>query len=77
MKIYDLPLVWDAAKFAARYGLDAIHGEFYVNGEGKLAVFPNLPDDPPIFDPPDPPGPPKPTLDELAARVAALEAKVR
>ena len=54
MKIYDLPLVWDAAKFAMRYGLDAIHGEFYVNGEGKLVVFPTLPDDPPIFEAPDP-----------------------
>ena|SRR3990167_5114975 len=51
--IYTLPPIWDAKKFATRYGLDS-EKDFYVNGEGDLVVFPALPDDPPIFEPPDP-----------------------
>src|SRR3990167_1996272 len=51
--IYTLPSIWDAKKFATRYGLDS-EKDFYVNGEGDLVVCPALPDDPPIFEPPDP-----------------------
>jgi len=55
MKEYTLPAIWDALKFAHRYGLDfgPTGKDFYVGGNGKLVVFPVLPDDPPIFDLPD------------------------
>ena len=55
MKVYTLPLIWDAGKFATRYGLNPIRGDFYVDGDGRLVVFPVLPDNPPIFDAPDDP----------------------
>lgn len=47
------PPIWDAKKFAARYGLD-FNKDFYVDADGQLVVFPTLPDDPPIFEAPDP-----------------------
>lgn len=53
MKTFTLPAIWDAAKFATRYALDN-NKDFYIDGNGKLLVFPTLPDDPPIFDLPDP-----------------------
>jgi hypothetical protein len=56
MKIYTLPPVWSPPKFATRYSLNR-DKDFYVNGDGKLVVFPTLPDDPPIFELPDPPKP--------------------
>lgn len=54
MAIFDLPPpgLWDARKFALRYGLNPF-ADFYINGEGKLVVRPVLPDNPPIFEPPD------------------------
>lgn len=57
MTIWDLPGpgLWDARKFATRYGLNSLAGDFYVNGEGKLVVRPTLPDNPPIFEAPDSP----------------------
>jgi hypothetical protein len=56
-RTYTLPSIWDARKFALRYGLNSLGNDFYVNSEGKLVVFPTLPDDPPVFEPPDPLGP--------------------
>ena len=54
MIVYTLPAVWDAKKFAARYGLDLLK-DFYINGDGKLVVIPDfkITDDPPIFEAPD------------------------
>jgi len=54
MRTYVLPSVWDAKKFASRYRLNS-QTDFYVGGDGKLVVFPVIPDDPPIFELPDPP----------------------
>ena len=56
MKIFTPPVVWSSPKFAARYGLD-YHTDYYLDGEGKLRVFIDIPDDPPIFEAPDPPLP--------------------
>jgi len=56
MKTFSLPALWDAKKFAARYSLN-LHTDFYIDGEGMLVVFPDLRDDPPVFDLPDPPKP--------------------
>ncbi len=56
MAVFDLPLSWDATKFAARYSLN-LHRDFYVRTDGKLEVFPLLPDNPPIFEAPDAPKP--------------------
>jgi hypothetical protein len=56
MQIYTPPPIWDAGKFAVRYGLNK-DKDFYVNGEGKLVVFSVLPDNPPIFELSDPPQP--------------------
>jgi hypothetical protein len=53
MKTYRLPPQFDGAKFALRYGLDSL-SDFWSDGE-FLHVPDNLPDDPPIFEPPDPP----------------------
>jgi hypothetical protein len=77
MQIYTLPKTWDAKKFAVRYGLNALQGDFYINAEGQLVVFPPLLDDPPIFENADPPKPPKPTIDEIVTRIEALEIKVK
>ena len=52
MKTYDLPPVWSPTKFIARYSLD-FNKDFYVNGEGKLVLFKELPE-PIIFEEPDP-----------------------
>jgi hypothetical protein len=77
MQTFELPKVWDARKFAARYGLDYLK-DFYVNAEGLLVVFPNIPDDPPIFEASDPPVE-KPTVDEelaaIKARLDTLESR--
>lgn len=54
MQIYTPPIDWDAKKFATRYGLNPFTNDFYVNNDGELVVTVVLPDDPPIFDPPDP-----------------------
>jgi hypothetical protein len=53
MKNYTLPPIWDAKKFADRYGLDKDR-DFYINASGQLIVFPVLPNDPPIFEATDP-----------------------
>ena len=53
MKIYTLPPIWSSKKFRLRYSLD-FNRDFYVDGDGKLVVFPALPDDPPIFEQDDP-----------------------
>jgi hypothetical protein len=47
MKSYPLIVNFDAAKFAARYGLSLLEGRFYIS-EGMLVVPDGLPDDPPI-----------------------------
>jgi len=52
MKTYPMPNVFDGAKFAVRYGLSAIHGDFWSDGV-LLHVPDGLPDDPPIFEAPD------------------------
>ena len=54
MKIYPVPFNFSGSKFAARYGLSTTDGSFFVGGDGLLHVPDGLPDDPPIFDPPDP-----------------------
>jgi hypothetical protein len=71
-----LPPIWDARKFALRYELD-FRTDFYINGLGELVVLPVLADDPPIFELPDPPRIPRPTIDEIVARIEALELKVK
>ena len=53
MKRYSLPPQFDGEKFSARYGLNAVAGDFFVDGDGMLCVPDNLPDDPPIFEAPD------------------------
>ncbi len=54
MKTYPMPKDFSGTKFAARYGLDPLKPDFW--SDGKLLYVPdNLPDDPPIFEPPDPP----------------------
>lgn len=58
---FTLPPIWDAKKFATRYSLD-YQKDFYVGGNGKLVVFPVLPDNPPIFDLPDTVVPVPPSL---------------
>ena len=77
MKIFDTPNTqWDGLKFAARYGYIPLEGKYYVNGEGKLVVPDDFPDEVPIFEAPDAPKPPKPTVDELIARIELLESDV-
>ena len=55
-----IPQNFSGAKFAARYGLNpfVIPPDFWLIKD-QLYVKPGiqLPDDPPIFEPPDPPGP--------------------
>jgi len=53
MKTYPMPINFDGAKFATRYGLNALAGDFWSDGE-SLHVPDGLPDDPPIFEAPDP-----------------------
>jgi hypothetical protein len=52
MKTYPMPANFDGAKFAARYGLNALARDFWCDGL-NLHVPDNLPDDPPIFEAPD------------------------
>jgi len=52
MKTYLIPTLFDGAKFALRYDLNSTR-DFWVSG-GYIFVPDNLPDDPPIFEPPDP-----------------------
>ena len=58
MKSWIVVVPFDGAKFAARYGLDALAGDFSMNGN-VITVKPDhlITDDPPIFEPPDPPKP--------------------
>src|SRR5690348_8393010 len=48
MKRYPLIPNFSGAKFAARYGLNALLGDFFVDVERQLNVPHTLPDDPPI-----------------------------
>jgi len=65
---------FDGAKFAARYGLDSLKGDFWMERSPKeeFLLFVKdgikLPNDPPIIDPPD-------TPDEIRKKafVAALD----
>lgn len=54
MKTHKLPAVWDANKFAVRYGLNAFRAEFFVDENGLLNYPDTLPDDL-IFEIPDSP----------------------
>lgn len=56
MKTHILPAQFDGAKFAARYSLNSLVGDFFVDGD-NLLHYPDLVPDEPIFDPPDPPQP--------------------
>jgi len=56
MKRYPMPVPFSGAKFASRYELSSLKGDFWSDGE-FLYVPDNLPDDPPIFEAPDPPKP--------------------
>lgn len=55
MKQIKLTEPFDGAKFAQRYGLDAIEGEFFIR-DGVLYYPDDLPDEP-VLEPPDPPDP--------------------
>jgi hypothetical protein len=77
MKTFTMPPVWDSRKFATRYNLD-FNKDFYIDGDRKLVVFPDLPDDPPIMEAPDPVTPKKTIEEELMEikqRLADLESK--
>ena len=58
-KSYPLIANFDGAKFASRYGLNGIRGDFYASN-GRLFLQDNiiLPDDPPVQEATDP-GPTK------------------
>ena len=58
MKSWTVNGPFDGAKFAARYGLNSLAGDFSMNGN-VLTVRPDfkVTDDPPIFEPSDPPLP--------------------
>ena len=45
MKTHNLPVEFDGAKFATRYGLSTTDGSFFVGGDGLLHVPDSLPDD--------------------------------
>ena len=53
MKSYPMPANFDGAKFAARYGLNALSRDFYIEA-GSLFVPDSLPDSP-VFEAPDSP----------------------
>jgi len=57
MKTYPAPASFDGAKFAARYGLvlSLSAPAFWIDADNLIHVPDGLPDDPPIFDPPDAP----------------------
>lgn len=46
MKRYPLIPNFDGSKFAARYGLNSLAGDFYVDGDRMLVVPDSLPDNP-------------------------------
>lgn len=52
MKKYPLPAQFSGTKFAARYGISSLAGDFWSDGVW-IYVPDNLPDDPPIFEAPD------------------------
>jgi hypothetical protein len=66
MRSYPMPEEFDGVKFATRYGLDPESGAFWSDGK-QLFVPDTLPDDPPIFEPPDPPQP------RIALRLEAVK----
>lgn len=68
MKSYPKPKEFSGSKFALRYGLDPMK-DFWAD-EKFIYVPDNLPDDPPIFEPPDPPGP------TITSRINALSTGV-
>ena len=72
MKSWALPSIWDARKLAIRYGLNN-ETDFLVR-EGFITIFPSIPDDPPIFEPPDPPGPTEKEL--LEQRLTKIETDI-
>lgn len=65
MKTWPLPPIWDAKKLATRYALNASI-DFYVTANNELAIIPDIPDDPPIFEAPDPP---LPTITSLINKI--------
>lgn len=67
MKTHPLPDNFSGAKFALRYGLDAMK-DFHAVG-GVLFYPDTLPDEP-IFEPPDPP------VDKMAGLKLALDAAI-
>lgn len=52
MKTYPMPAQFDGDKFADRYHLNTLQGDFFSDGT-LLHVPDNLPDDPPIFEGPN------------------------
>lgn len=72
MKKYPRPVQFDGAKFGARYGIDSLAGDFWMDRDFLyLRDGLVLPDDPPIFEAPDPPKPDR--FAQLEVRVTALE----
>lgn len=68
MKKYPVIANFDGAKFAARYGLSSMRGEFFIDADGQLNVPDTLPDTPPVQEVCDPPKPP------IAARLDSVKA---
>jgi hypothetical protein len=57
-KSYPMPKDFSGRKFAARYGLDTLNGDFWADDQFLyIRDGITLPDDPPIFETPDPPKP--------------------
>lgn len=74
---WNLPPSWDARKFATRYGLkNDLQAEFYtLDGKLFLRDGVTIPDDPPIFEPPDP-FVPQPTIFDLIIKLDKLQSDV-
>jgi hypothetical protein len=71
--------VFDAHKFHARYGISENDYDYiYLNGEHSIRLHEGviLPDDPPVFDPPDPPAEPT-TREELLVALVGVIARGR
>jgi len=74
IKQYPKPSEFDGHKFAVRYGLDGLYDFWADQTTLYLRDGLILPDDPPIFEPPDPPTPTEKELLEL--RLVKIEADI-